>query len=103
MTGPISPKEAADPKRIPAFIYEAVNSFLTASGARFTQNELLEALRLPRSWNGSEVTRDMVFKYGWLDFEAAYEEKGWKVEFDRPGYNETYEAQWLFTPKKARK
>lgn len=32
-----------------------------------------------------------------LDIEEAYREAGWKVYFDRPAYNETYQANFMFS------
>ena len=32
----------------------------------------------------------------WLDVEPIFEEAGWKVEYDQPGYNESYEAYYTF-------
>jgi hypothetical protein len=40
-----------------------------------------------------------VYAKGWLNFEAIYEEAGWKVVYDKPGYNETYDANFTFTKK----
>lgn len=31
--------------------------------------------------------------HGWLDLEDIYRDEGWTVEYDSPGYNETYEAR----------
>lgn len=36
----------------------------------------------------------------WLNFEGAYRRAGWKVEFDKPGYNESYPATFKFTAYK---
>lgn len=41
--------------------------------------------------------RNMLFDRHWLDFEDLYRQKGWKVEYDKPAYCETYPAYWKFT------
>lgn len=41
--------------------------------------------------------RNMIFNCKWLDFENLYRQKGWKVEYDKPAYCETYPAYWKFT------
>jgi len=36
-----------------------------------------------------------------LNIESAYRKAGWKVEYDKPGFNETYEGFYTFTkPRK---
>jgi hypothetical protein len=42
------------------------------------------------------ITTSEAFKRGLLDVEDAYRKAGWKVEYDKPGYNETYEASFKF-------
>ena len=38
-----------------------------------------------------------------MDIEPVFEQAGWKVDFDRPGYNEgPYDAYFQFTKKKKR-
>lgn len=39
---------------------------------------------------------------GWLDFEVVYEEAGWDVVYDKPGYNESYGANFTFKAKRGR-
>ena len=31
--------------------------------------------------------------------EPLYREKGWNVEYDKPGYNEFYKARFIFKKK----
>ncbi len=47
------------------------------------------------------LRRALIFQKGWLNVEDAYREAGWKVEYDKPGYNESYPASFRF--KSARK
>lgn len=35
----------------------------------------------------------------WLDFEEIYRKQGWKVVYDGPGYNESYEGYYEFNRK----
>jgi hypothetical protein len=32
-----------------------------------------------------------------MDVEDVYQKAGWEVEFDKPGYNEDYEANFKFS------
>lgn len=43
------------------------------------------------------VERGEIFDRGWLDVEPLFRQAGWGVVFDKPGYNETYEASFKFT------
>ena len=45
------------------------------------------------------LSRDKIYNKGWLDVEDIYLEQGWKVEYDKPGYNEDYEAYFKFSKK----
>lgn len=44
-----------------------------------------------------DLKRQAVFQNRWLDVEYVYRANGWKVEYDRPGYNETYPSTFRFT------
>lgn len=46
------------------------------------------------------IPRERVYDENMMDFEPAYERMGWHVVYDRPAYNETYDANYKFTPKK---
>jgi hypothetical protein len=40
-----------------------------------------------------------IYDRGWLNVEDIYRKQGWKVEYDKPGYNESYPASFKFTKK----
>lgn len=44
-----------------------------------------------------DVSRSWIFECGLLDVEDAYRKVGWTVQFDKPGFNETYEPFFVFT------
>ncbi len=96
MIGPISPDEAKATIAIPEAVFEVVNELLRerAGSGRCTlkQNEVVKLLLAKVDVGESEI-----FRRNWLDFEEAYRAAGWKVEYDKPGYNETYEATWAFS------
>jgi len=99
MTKPISPDEVGRVQRdsIPDVVFEAVNKLIGQkfAGGRATikQEEILDALGEYGIW------RDTAFEKGYLNFEEAYREQGWKVEYDKPGYNESYGAFFVFKAK----
>jgi hypothetical protein len=61
----------------------------------FKQDELIAEI-LSRD---AQFTRD-AFKNHWLDIEDTYREQGWTVEYDSPGYNESYDAYFVFSHQK---
>ena len=96
MIKPITPDETrAIRKGIPDFIFEAINSLIiknvSAGGvARVLQNDILNLIQ-------DKMTRESVFSNKYLDIEDHYRDAGWKVKYDKPAYNETYEAYFVFS------
>lgn len=96
---PISPNEVVEAKknRLPDFVIEAFNQLIaknwTGRSSRvLVRDAVSEICRL----NPSDGDFDP-YKEGWLDVEPIYRGMGWTVEFDKPGYNESYEAYYLFS------
>ena len=46
------------------------------------------------------ITSTQVMELGYLEIEALYEDYGWKVEYDKPGYNESGKAYFTFKAKR---
>lgn len=94
---PITPKLVAKKKadQIPSEVFDAFDALIIQNycdgKAIVLQKVVVEQVKksLPD------------FKPHWLNVEAAYESVGWKVEYDRPGFNETYGAKFTFTAKAA--
>lgn len=45
-------------------------------------------------------TSDEIFKKRWFDVEELFEKAGWEVKYDKPGFNENYDATFEFNRKK---
>lgn len=93
---PIRPNEI-DSEKIKTFpdaVFEAFNELIVRDfvngSARVKHYEVVE-LMMKKGLN-----RDEIFGRGWLDIEDVYHKAGWRVEYDRPGYNETYPATFTF-------
>ena len=43
-----------------------------------------------------KITEQEVYDRNLLDVEDAYRKLGWKVAYDKPGYNEAYEGTYQF-------
>ena len=99
---PITPSQALKAKaqaaHIPKEVFEVVNALLVKringhDPITMTQDEVVSGICLAMP----DVGRNTIFNDGWLDFEHAYSEAGWKVRYDKPGYCENYNAFWEFT------
>lgn len=100
----ITPAEAKAAKvaLIPDGVILAVNRLLcervSSSGyCTLTQPKVIEAILAEPSMQG--ITKAQLFDRGWLDFEPFFVKAGWSVTYDRPAYNECYEASWSFGPR----
>lgn len=103
MTRPFSPKEIVAHKQaiLPEEVFTVVNALLAQKlcndTANLLQDEVVAALV------AAGLSKDDIFKKGYLNFEDSYKANGWAVEYDKPGYNENYQANWTFASKRKRK
>lgn len=103
MTQAFSPDDAVRAKAavIPAFVIEAVNQLLAerfnGKGCIIKQSEVVARATQICSAAGNEPLASRFYSGNWLDFEPLYEQRGWKVTYDKPGYfNADTEAYWRF-------
>lgn len=95
---PIRPEEIGKARRnqLPDEVIAAFNECITKHwdqrAATFEQKEVV-ALILAKM---PALTRDQVFEQRLLNIETAFRVEGWQVDYDRPGYNETYEPTFTF-------
>jgi hypothetical protein len=102
---PIKPSDVGKAKaaQIPPAVFEAFNELIIAHwdghAAEFTQAEAVALVvkKMP------DTTKAQIYARHWLDVEAAYRADGWQVVYDKPGYNEDYEATFTFTKRRARR
>lgn len=101
---PITPQEVVDKKleSIPDEVILAFNGLIAkkfnGSSATIKQNEAINAILTLTE--DERIGRQEIFDNHWLDVEDIYRKIGWDVEFDNPGYNESYEAFFVFKKKK---
>ena len=94
---PITPEEVVYRKDgvIPPEVIQAFNELITLNYSydvsKVSQKEVVERIK-------SKIP-DMKFDSRWLNVEEIYGQCGWEVEYDKPGYNETYEANFTFRKK----
>jgi hypothetical protein len=99
---PIRPDEVVALKAtlIPDEVIEAFNELIaenmSGGSSSFTQDKVVTRIlsKMP------DTSRDALYDNHWLDVEDVYRAEGWKVEYDKPGYCETYSASFAFSRKK---
>lgn len=101
MSGPISPDEVAAlrQKTLPPEVFEAFNELIAEDfdgrSAIVMQNAVVA-----RIMNKLDIeSRQIIYNKKYLDVEEVYRQAGWKVEYDKPAYNESYEASFKFIKK----
>jgi hypothetical protein len=98
MAGPIKPIEVVQAKTnsLPDEVFEVFNAAIVAAWnghvATVTQDKVSHQIATALG-----ITRAEVFERHLLDVEESYRRAGWDVEYDKPGYNETYLATFRFT------
>ena len=101
MSKPITPAEVVDKKKeqLPNEVIDAFNALIAANitngRARIRVEDIITLIKLKLG-----VTREQVYEKHYLDVEDIYREVRWKVEYDQPGYCESYDATFTFTAKK---
>lgn len=98
---PIKPSDipAAKAAVIPAFVIDAFNECIAknyANGrAHFLQKDVQTIIQDKCTEKG------IWYKMHFLDIEPIYEKNGWKVEYDKPAYCESYDASFTFIKRQS--
>lgn len=96
---PISPSdvEKLKHKTMPPAVIDIFNDLIASSylnGVAFVrQGDVVK--KILYSIPGVEV-KD-IWDNGWLNVEDLFRKAGWAVEYDKPGFNESYEATFKFS------
>ena len=95
---------AKDFAGFPEEVIQVVNGLLVERGRStkyitITQDEVIDRLKQLFEEKGLPFSRRDSFDRHWLDFEEAYRAIGWDIYYDKPGYNESYDPYWRFSPK----
>ena len=103
----ITPSEVDDVKtaKIPDAVFEAFNEMIAENwdGSQSIVKQPAVMLRVLEKLKQDfpEITRQDVFDKKWLDVEHFFRKAGWKVEYDKGAYYDTYDP--YFTFEKGRK
>lgn len=95
---PITPDEARASRltTIPSAVIACFNAEIASNlrGKRATVSQPKIVSAICTAMPGA--SRSAIFDNGWLDVDPLYERAGWKVIYNKPGYNENYDASWVF-------
>jgi hypothetical protein len=103
---PISPDNVVKAKKasLPDEVIESFNELIAknwnGSYSEFKQDDVIDLILGKMDW--PKESRHDLFENNWLDVEPIYEAQGWKVDYDKPGYNEDYSATFNFSKDKKR-
>lgn len=96
---PIRPSDVSTVREasMPSIVFETFNKLIaknfSGSLATVYQGAVIKLL------TEQGLSRSDIFANHWLDVEDSYRKAGWVVEYDKPGYNENYEAYFVFKKK----
>lgn len=97
MVKPVTPKKATKNKKdaIPNAVIRVFNHLiekhLSNGVAVVPQKEAVKLIVYEL-----QISEQEVFDQGHLDIEDIFEDAGWNVYYDKPGYNEKYEPTFIF-------
>lgn len=95
---PISPDDVVA-SEIPDFVIDIVNRLIRQNYQSRRKCSVIEQREIVKEIKALINIYGLEFDIKWLDFEEMYRNAGWNVEYDKPGYNESYEATFKFTKK----
>ncbi len=95
---PIKPNEVVEKKVFPDEVITAFNELIAKNfsqgEASFKQEDIVKLIV------AKGIKRNTIYPNHLLDVEELYRAQGWEVEYDKPGFNETYEPTFTFRKKK---
>ena len=97
MTKPITPREAV-PESLENFPDAVIESFndLIKQNLRNGQAVIMQRDVADMIASRLMISRNEVYNRNYLDVEPFYRQAGWIVIYDKPAYNESYEAHFTF-------
>ncbi|HZJ65947.1 MAG TPA: hypothetical protein VFD36_20710 [Kofleriaceae bacterium] len=101
---PLRPEDVVDkkrdrmPKEVIAAFDELIAEKWDGREAVIPQPEVIERIKQKLV----TLSGDDVIGRGYLDIEPIYEKVGWKVEYDKPAFNEAGTATFTFTKRRRR-
>lgn len=104
---PLSPNEVKSLRleSLDADMITAVNNLLkkkldSAGCAKLLQKDIVDEYFKVKGVEKTDARKKKMHEDHQLDFEDVFRKAGWSVSYDKPGYNESYEASFEFKNKK---
>lgn len=93
---PVKPSEVAERQAevFPGEVIQVVNELLLNRGGG--KQVVIKQRDIVKRLVALGIKEKDIYQNHWLDFEPMYRAAGWKVSYDKPGYNEPGEAYFLF-------
>ncbi len=85
----------------PDAVIEAFNEAIAASYVNGRSSFTVE--KVVRLMISKGLSLPKILDNNWLDIEEIYRKAGWMVEYDQPGFNETYESNFTFSKTKRKR
>lgn len=92
-------------KSIPQWFLNIINDLLVKNyngpnkSITLYQDDIIDSVLASAEAKAEGMTRNEIFNSGYINFEAAYENVGWNVTYDKPSYDDNYKAYFKFSPK----
>lgn len=102
MVKPIKPEDIEKIKeaQIPNEVIEAFNDLITknwdGTSSCVLQDDAINSIINKFGHTDIKHMRKKIFDHGWLNIENIFRNAGWKVEYDKPAYCESYPASFKF-------
>jgi len=97
---PITPEDVLTSRKkgehIPEKVIEIVNELILKKwngyDATIIQKDIVNEIKIRMILTSTNI----IFENKWLDFEDFYREVGWRVRYNKPGWDENYDETFIF-------
>ena len=100
---PITPAQARKQcgQHFPDVVIEAFNELIAIhldiqGQARIKQNDIVARIIEKFADSPKQVDAQTIMDKKWLDVELFFEQAGWEVRYEKPGFNESGESYFIF-------
>ena len=105
MIKPFTPEDVRKHKIfvLPQELLQSINELMSErykpGGFNIKAEEIIERAKFIHSASSSNpftTVGDDWYDKGYMDFESAYQEAGWKVKYNQPSYDENFSSYYRF-------
>ncbi len=100
VTKPITPDDVVLKKieTIPDYVIEGFNKAIAEKwNGRSSTVLQKDVLKIIYGLMPEGTSKHDLFRRGWTDVEPIFQAAGWIVSYDKPAYNESYDAYFVFS------